>query len=580
MNRLKQINLLKPVTTQWPLMLAYVVMIGWSSVTKNPIPRWLLIFLHAYLVAALVTVTKSRIIKGLAYVSIYWLFLTEIVLEWIFGMSISPNVLVLLAETTGRETTEFFESLLDKPQLWQVVLCGICFVIANVMLEVWRPRINQWVKGWLRVKVLKVIVAVLLVSGLAFSYYYVNLLSCDEMNQVDEWRSHMRNPDDLVTKVLVALWDVRLSEKEIDRVAWQAEHIDVEPQTEADDSLNIIFVIGESFIREHAALYGYPLPTTPFMSTEQQAGRLFVFNDVVSPYNQTTRVLRNLLCTNSLGDGEDWSAFPPLSAVFKKNGFRVSMYDNQKTFDLGRHVFAFSLSTFLYHPRMLEACYQEVCDSTFEYDGELVDYHRRHLPSEPTSRQLIIFHLIGQHVSFRYRYPEGYDYFTADSIRFRQEAWLTDEMKAEIAHYDNATRYNDDVIRQLVSMYQDQNTVMVYLSDHGEEVYDYRDNYGRDDWSMGNEPQQVLRYQYMVPMVVWCSDKYLTLHPEMAELLKQSADKPFMLDNTCHLLFRLANLLTPYYNNRRDILSPDYKCPKRIINDQFDYDEVMANQEM
>ena len=154
------------------------------------------------------------------------------------------------------------------------------------------------------------------------------------------------------------------------------------------------------------------------------------------------------------------------------------------------------------------------------------------------------------------------------------------EMREIIAHYDNATRYNDDVIRQLVSMYQDQNTVMVYLSDHGEEVYDYRDNYGRDDWSMGNEPQQVLRYQYMVPMVVWCSDKYLTLHPEMAELLKQSADKPFMLDNTCHLLFRLANLLTPYYNNRRDILSPDYKCPKRIINDQFDYDEVMANQEM
>ena len=203
MNRLKQINWLKPVTTQWPLMLAYVVMIGWSSVTKNPIPRWLLIFLHAYLVAALVTVTKSRIIKGLAYVVIYWLFLTEIVLEWIFGMAISPNVLVLMAETTGRETTEFFESLLDKPQLWQVVLCGIAFVIANVMLEVWRPRINQWVKGWLRVKVLKVIVAVLLVSGLAFSYCYIKLLSCNEMNQVDEWRSHMRNPDDLVTKVLV-----------------------------------------------------------------------------------------------------------------------------------------------------------------------------------------------------------------------------------------------------------------------------------------------------------------------------------------------------------------------------------------
>ena len=120
--KMKQINWLKPVTTQWPLMLAYVVMIGWASVTKNPIPRWLIIFLHAYLVAGLVTIIQSRIVKAVVYAIIYILFLTEIVLEWIFGMAISPNVLVLMAETNSRESTEFFESLLDKPQLWQ------CFV--------------------------------------------------------------------------------------------------------------------------------------------------------------------------------------------------------------------------------------------------------------------------------------------------------------------------------------------------------------------------------------------------------------------------------------------------------------------
>ena len=374
--RRRDINWIKPVTTQWPLMLAYVVMIGWTSVTKNPIPRWLLIFLHAYLVASVVT----------------------------------------------------------------------------------------------------------------------------------------------------------------ERVAWQAEHIDVMPQTEADDSLNVIFVIGESYIREHSPLYGYPLLTTPFLMAEQQAGRLFAFSDVVSPYNQTTRVIRNLLCCNSLGDGEDWSSSPPLTAVFKKNGFRVSMLDNQKTFDLGRHVFAFSLSTFLYHPRMLEACYQEVSDSTFEYDGQMVDYHQRHRPQQQPARQLIVFHLLGQHVAFRYRYPADDEYFTADSIRFRKEAWLTDEMKTEIAHYDNATRYNDEVIRQLVGLYQHQNTVMVYVSDHGEEVYDYRGSYGRDDWSMGSSPRQVLRYQYMVPLMVWCSDAYLKRHPQVAVQLRESLDKPLMLDNTCHLL--------------------------------------------
>ena len=493
-------------------------------------------------------------------------------------MAISPNVLVLMAETNSRESTEFFESLLDKPQLWQVILCGVGLILANIYVELKRPRINQWVKRWLSMKALRIIVAVLLISGIGFSYSYIKLFSCDEMNQVDEWRSHMRNPDDVVTKILVAIWDVRLSEKEIERVAWQAEHIKVAPQTEANDSLNIIFVIGESYIREHSPLYGYPLSTTPFLSAEQQAGRLFAFTDVVSPYNQTTRVIRNLLCCNSLGDGEDWSTYPPFTAVFKKNGFRVSMFDNQKTFDLGKHVFAFSLSTFLYHPRMLETCYQEVSDSTFEYDGQLVDYHQRHLPTQQAARQLIVFHLLGQHVSYRYRYPEGYDYFTADSIRFRKEPWLTPEMKEEIAYYDNATRYNDAVISQLTSLYQDQNTVMIYLSDHGEEVYDYRDSYGRDDWSMGNDPQQVLRYQYMVPFVVWCSDKYLKHYPQMAEQLRQAIDKPLMLDNTCHLLFRLAHLQTPYYKVSRDVLSPNYACPKRLINDQVNYDELMKKK--
>ena len=573
--KISQINWLKPVTSQWPLMLAYIVMIGWASVTKNPIPRWLIIFLHAYLVAGVVTLTRSRIVKALVYGIIYILFLTELVLEWIFGMNISPTVLLLMVETTGSESAEFFEALLDKPQLWQVVLCAIGMIAGNICVEWMQPRINRWVKRWFREKALRITVAVLLLSGFIFSYSYILLFSCEEMNEVDEWRSHMRNPDDTLTKILVAWCDVRLSEKEIERVAWQAEHIDVVPQTEEEDSLNVIFVIGESYIREHAPLYGYPLPTTPFLSAEKEAGRLFTFTDAVTPYIYTTRVIRNLLCCNSLGDGEDWSTTPPLTAIFKKNGYRVSMYDNQKSFDVGKHVFAFSLNTFLYHPRMLEACYQEVNDSTYEYDGQLVDYYERHMSAQPAARQLIVFHLLGQHTSFRYRYPEGYGYFNADSIAFRKEPWLTAEMKEEIAHYDNATRYNDDVIRHLASLYQDKNTVMVYLSDHGEEVYDYRDNFGRDELNSENDLRQILRYRYKVPFVVWCSEKYLKKHPQMAEQLKQAMDKPFMIDNTCQILFRLAHLQTPYYKAGRDVLSPDYSCPKRLINDEDDYDELV-----
>lgn len=570
---------MKPIVEQWPLMLAYIVLIGWESVTKNPVPRWMLIFLHAYLLAVFVTLCKSRIVKTLAYVIIYVLFTTEIVLEWIFGMSISPYVIALLVETNARESKEFMESLMSKPQLWQVPLCVVSMMILNIIAEKNNQRVRQWIKGPKTIKILKGIAAVLLIGGIIFSYNYIKLLQCDEMNEVDEWRSHMRNPDDLVTKVMVSFYDMSIAEKEMSRVIRLAEQVKATPQPEQDDSLNIIIVIGESYIREHAALYGYPLQTTPFLSKEQQAGRLFVFTDMVSPYNQTTRVIRNLLSCNSLGDGEDWSSTPPFTALYKKNGYRVTLYDNQKDFDMG-FVFAFSLNTYLYHPRIVETCYHETNDSTFEYDGQLIDDYRRHsLLSSSMSlchndHRLVLFHLLGQHVGFEYRYPEGYARFTADSLSFRKEPWLTDKMREDIAHYDNATLYNDHVMQQIISLYDQENTIVIYLSDHGEEVYDYRDNLGRDDWNMGSNPHQVLRWQYMVPFMVWCSDKYAATHPEKIEQLRSATDRPAMLDNVCQMLFHLSGLNTPYYHEERNVLSPDYICPKRIINETLVCDSL------
>ena len=557
-------------------MLAYIVLIGWSSVTKNPIPRWMLIFLHAYMLAAVVTFSKSKVVKALAYIVIYVLFTTEITLEWIFGMNISPNVIMLFVETNARESKEFLESMLDKPQLWQVPLCVAGMIVLNIIVEKNRLRVNQWCKGPKTTKVLRGIAIILLVGGVIFSYNYVKLFLCDEMNEVDEWRSHMRNPDDLVTKVVVSFYDMSIAEKEMSRVITLAEQVEALPQSASNDSLNVIVVIGESYIREHAALYGYPLQTTPFLSHEQKEGRLFVFTDMVSPYNQTTRVIRNLLSCNSLGHHEDWSSAPPFTAIYKKNGYHVTMYDNQKNFDMG-FVFAYSLNTYLYHPQIMKACYHETNDSTFEFDGQMVDdYQKRQTPS---AKRLVLFHLLGQHVGFEYRYPKNFAYFNEDSLSFRKEPWLTKDMREDIVHYDNATRYNDHVLQQIIGLYEQQNTIVVYLSDHGEEVYDYRENSGRDDWGMGSDPRQVLRWQYMVPFVVWCSDKYAATHPDIIKQLQNATSRPAMLDNVCQLLFHLSDLKTPYYNKTRDVLSSDYVCPKRILNESIDCDSLKKSTE-
>lgn len=47
-----------------------------------------------------------------------------------------------------------------------------------------------------------------------------------------------------------------------------------------------------------------------------------------------------------------------------------------------------------------------------------------------------------------------------------------------IAEYDNATLYNDYVLKILL-IYLEIKYGSPLFSDHGEEIYDYRDSYGR-----------------------------------------------------------------------------------------------------
>ena len=74
-------------------------------------------------------------------------------------------------------------------------------------------------------------------------------------------------------------------------------------------------------------------------------------------------------------------------------------------------------------------------------------------------------------------------------------------------------------------------SVLVYLSDHGENVYDIGDCVGR----LYDVP-----YFYEIPFMIWCSDKYVKQHPDIVESIRKSVDKPLMSDNLCHLLMRLG----------------------------------------
>ncbi len=557
-----------PITKQWPIFLSWIILVGWFSILHYPIPRWPIICLHAYL-AALLAFKKP--LKVLVYFTAFSLYALQAFLVWAYKLSISPTVLTLVAETSPRESCEFFSQVLTMPAFWKTLGFGLFLLCLVVLAEKNREKVTRILA---KMRWLSVIFAIMIIGGIAYSYIYVSLFQCKNLDDVAAWSNNDHYPNDNMTRMIVTLYDIYLSQEEMKDVMEVVQNTERVVPT-SQDSVNIILVIGESYIRQHTPIYGYPLQTTPFMSHEQQEGRLIAFTDAVSPYKFTTEVVRNMISCNSLGNGEKWSQKPPLTAVFRRAGFYVSMYDNQRTYGQS-NTFAFALNTYLFHPQVIEVCYDEVNEESFDYDLQIVDEYANK-DREPVPHELTVFHLMGQHFEAVRRYPSEYSYFTADSLAWRKEDWLSQNKRQLIAEYDNATRYNDLVIQRITELFQDKATILIYVSDHGEEIYDYRDIQGRVG---GDDLCKELEYQYAVPMVVWWNDRYSYKHPDIVESLQKAKNRPFMISDIYQMLFHIGGLTqSSYYQACNDVLNDDYKCSPRIVGEQWNYDEIIGKND-
>ena len=337
-----------------------------------------------------------------------------------------------------------------------------------------------------------------------------------------------------------------------------------------NDSLNIVVVIGESYIKWHSQLYGYKLQTTPYMDEELQAGRLFAFNDVISTSNSTSVVMRDVLCCNNTNAKEQWYEYPSFLTIFKKAGYNVFLWDNQRNYD-EMATYSFTLNSFIYNQHLLDIFYTQTNKKSYTYDTGIVDCFNNSIDLSNKKHNLVIFHLQGQHVSPSARFPhDEFKHFTADSIK-RDEEYITEEIKQYIADYDNATLYNDYVLKQIFEKFKESNTILIYFPDHGEEAYDYRKQSGRDH---GEITSQVLKYQYDIPFIVWCSDTYKMKNPDVIKGLQQAINRPFSIDNTCNMLFNIGGISTSWYRDSLDILSPAYKCEYRLIKGEYIYEQL------
>ena len=292
-------------------------------------------------------------------------------------------------------------------------------------------------------------------------------------------------------------------------------------------------IIGESDNRHHHSFYGYEKNTDVFL--EKSAGDMIRFTDTVSATSSTIHSIFFMLTTGRI---RNKNARPDYAVCeyFKELGIaEISMHDMQRS-----HGAWASVMSLLFTNADRKRTYAD--DGRNHYDGEVIENVTRECAESSGGAKLLFVHLMGSHYDQRYRVPDK---------------WL-DEHSAVVSgmdSYDRSIVYTGYVIDKLreAAMAKDQPVFVLYIPDHSEEPDSHRSLTVPD------------KIYYEIPMFLWFNAAYRKAHPEIVELARQAADKPFQTDLVLQLLARLMDVPAELIAPEEDLLSSGYKAPVRLI---------------
>lgn len=546
------------------------------------------LFFDLYLLCAILAVIPRkvrRVIRAVLAFIFYAVALIDMFCYVHFESTLTPTMLMLFFETTGREAGEFLQSYVG----WDLITSktGLILLIALLHLA-WNMvaqqlRSNKMVGPRLAPPVVWTLSALAGIAAFAFFIHCgsrcwdnkcatVRLMSKHNLGEVEHelTQKGCANLYLPVYRLMFSLYANRLAAKQVDRLIATSEHVSVESCDFR--SPQIVLIIGESYNRHRSQLYGYKRPTTPRQLQRMQDSTLVAFTDVVAPWNLTSFVFKHMFSLHCIGDEGEWCDSPLFPEVFRKAGYHVKFLTNQFLPKSGEEVYDFSGGFFLNNPTLSRALFDERNSKLHRYDEGLLEDYDRMVAKKRYPHQLTIFHLMGQHVDYRARFPmktrrkfTPADYNRTDLSPQRQQI---------NADYDNAVLYNDSVVDQIIRRFENENAIVIYVPDHGEECFNGSlPFYGR--MHSADIDYRLAREEFEIPFWIWASDEYRMTHPYGWKAIQEYRHRPLMTDALPHTLLFLGGIHSNYYRKNYDVLNAEYNTKRpRVLKMTTDYNHL------
>lgn len=472
---------------------------------------------------------KNFLLKTLFFIS-FPLFLIELFLVKVFKSILNSSILQILLETNKNEAFEFIETYFNLKLCLIIIFLGI---IIYFFIKSYYKKINISEKIF-KSNIIKFILII---------YPIVKLFGINSDLEIF-------NIERLYTSTKFSIQSI----KNYQRIVSNLDKNKIEILENNSKIKNIVFIIGESTARNHMSLYNYDKETNPLLKQQEKQGNLYKFTDTISPHSTTILTLQKLLTFYNYEKSGEWYEYNNIVDIMKEAGYKTYWFSNQEAF--GAFGNAGNVAATIGN-RCDVTVFNSLMDHADSYDEKIVDTAQKYIENDD-SKKFIVYHILGAHNTYKNRYPKSFEKFKTDIHK--------------IGEYDNAILYNDYVINKIISDFKDKEAIIIYVPDHGEEVYDFRN-------FVGHSNDNVSRYMVEIPFLIYMSDNFKEKYPEIVKKVEKSLNKPYMTDDLIHTILEIADIKTPEFEINRSIINENFNTFRKRIYTGKNYDEYWKNKD-
>jgi len=324
------------------------------------------------------------------------------------------------------------------------------------------------------------------------------------------------------TDVIKRKADIREKQKQLANFSFN-----IQPK-EATEKETLVLVIGETARWKNFGLNGYIRNTTPLLS---QTSNVISYSHVVTQANLTSNSIPLILTRANAINTDLADTEKSISEAFSEAGFNTSWITAQE------------VST--YQERIINTCdnsFQQSKLITTEhlYDTDMIPIIDSILKTSNHSNFMVI-HTQGSHFRYNQRYPSQYEIFKPSFDNSMDFTSITSENAEYLMNaYDNSILYTDFFLSSLINDLNARCPIwsMIYLSDHGENIFDDERNI------VLHGSLIVTEYEVHIPFIVAYSDGYKEKYPEKVEHIIANKNKNITSEVIFHSLLNMADIQT------------------------------------